>query len=277
MNGWLGQAPLKISERPSLGWHSPSARGVYQPPPIRLPFKQPASLGRTYRDLPPLKRMGDDSSIFSPSLGTSFLMVAGGVAGLYFSAILPQPADSIAKGLGIAVTAWGGYSIVTRLFGSSTPQVDNKATAEAPPTATMSPEAFAKVSAQIIYPLPDTLPKIQSDWLAPDYFEIKVVWRNDSDEVANFKYNIFAESCCAAGLYSPGQTSVQKLIDDSQVSGLQPHTESGAIPLKVELFQPPPKSNPQPTYKIYLHLNKIGPSGPVQASNTVIFGPFEYK
>jgi hypothetical protein len=214
----------------------------------------------------------------SPSIGTSFLLIAGGAAGLYLTAVVPPPADSIMKAVGIGAMAWGTYSLVTKFFGDSTKQIDNKSDAEAPPTKTMSPEAFAKVRGQIIFPLTDTLPKIESDWLSPaDYFNIKVVWRNDSDEVANFKYNIFAESCCAAGLYSPGQTSVQKLVNDSQVSGLQPHTESGAIPLKVDLFQPPPKGKAQPTYKIYLHLNKIGPSGPTQASDTAVFGPFEWK
>jgi len=275
MNGWLGQAPVRSVRGPALGWQSPTAVGMYRPPPLKMPMApvvaravpQPVQLSAA--------ELGDDSSPWSPSLGTSFLLLAGGGAALYFSVALPSPADSIAKGLGIAAAAWGGYNLVTKLFGPSVPQVDNKAKAEAPPTATMSPEAFAKVSGQIIFPLPDTSPKIQSDWLAPEYFEIKVVWRNDSDEIANFKYNILAEACCAPGLYVQGQTSTLKIIDDSQVTGLQPHTESGAIPLKVELFQPPAKAGANPTYKIYLTLQKIGPSGPVPAGDSVIFGPFE--
>lgn len=285
MNGWLGQAPLKTVERPALGWHSPSAQGLYRPPPIKFPVKLAPSLGTPYRDLPTNKRMGDDSSFLNPSVGTSFLMMAGGVAGLYFSTVFPSPMDSVAKGLGISVAAWGGYSLVSRLFGGAgSTELDAKRKSDTTPMAIMSPEAFDKVSGQIILPLTDTVPEIQSDWFTSDYFEIKVLWRNDSNEVGNFKYNILAKSVSGPGLPIPGQTVLEKIIDDSQMTGIPPHLESGATPLKVELFQPPQGGSAAPlsksgksTYKIYLRLQKIGPSGPVPVGNSVAFGPFDYK
>lgn len=283
MNGWLGQASLKGVERPSLGWHSPTARGIYKPAPIKLPLKRSALFGLSHSE-PASKRMGDDSSIFSPSIGTAFLMTVGGLAGLYFSPALPTPADSVMKGLGIGLAGWGGYNLFTKFFGGpSGPELDNKAKAEATPIVMMSPEAFAKVSGQIILPLPDTIPQVQSDWFTPEYFEIKTLWRNDSKEVGNFKYNILAESVSAPGMWIPGQTSIQKIINDSQVSGLLPGAETGSTPIKVELFQPPQPGSiakaygAKSTYKIYLQLQKIGPSGTVPAGNTMTFGPFDYK
>jgi hypothetical protein len=224
-----------------------------------------------------------DGSILSPSLGTSFLLTAGGVASLYFSGVLPSPADSILKGLGIAAAAWGGYNLATQLFGGSGPQIDRKAKAEAPPTPTMSPGALAKVSGQIITPLTNTIPPLQAELFGPMYFEIKVLWRNDSAEEANFKYNILAESVSAPGAWIPGQTSLSRIIDDSAVEGLGKGTESGAIPLRVELFQPPQPGSiakvygVESTYKIYLQLQKLTPSGPEPTGEAVVFGPFDYK
>lgn len=284
MNAWLGPVALRLSESLPLGRHSQSARGLYKPPPMRLPMKPSPFLGLTNSARHQATRLGDESSFMSPSIGTSFLLIAGGVAGLYLSVLAPAPADSVMKGLSIASTAWGAYSLVTKFFGSSTPQVDNKAKAEAAPMTTMSPEAFAKVNGQIIFPLPDSIPAAQSDWFVPEYFEIKVIWRNDSDEVANFKYNVLAQSVSAPGIPIPGETLLSKVIDDSQVAGLLPHTETGATPLKVEFFQPPQpgsaakfSSSGKSTYKIYVQLQKIGPSGPVPVGNAVAFGPFPYK
>lgn len=283
MNGWLGQAPVKASESPSLGWHFQSARGLYKPPSIRLPLKRMPSLGLGYPALPPAKRMGDDSSFMSPSIGTSFLLLAGGAAGLYFSVVAPPPADSVVKGLGIAAMAWGGYNLVTKFFGGSPPKIDNKTNAEAASIPILSPEAFAKISGQIIFPLPGTVPQVQSDWFVSDYFDIKVVWHNGSDKVANFKYNILAESVSAPGMWIPGQTSLQKIIDDSQVGPIAPGQESGAMPLRVTLFQPPQPGSTakiygnKSTYKIYLQLQKIGPSGPEPVGDSVWFGPFDYQ
>lgn len=235
--------------------------------------------GPSYR--PPPLRLADGGSFANPGFAGSLMFIAGGIGGFYVSDVFGSPLSSVAKGLSIIAAGWGVYTLMTGFSGGA-PSVDIKRTPEAPPAKSMSPEAFALVSGRIIDPASGTLPPVKSDWFVAPHFDIKAVWRNGSDkEVGNFKYNILVYSI-AEGAQEGGPGYVRKIVGDSQIGGLLPGQESGAIPISIDLIKPEPppisKFYRQPRYfKMYLQLQKIGLESDIPVGDLVEYGPFDYN
>jgi len=144
----------------------------------------------------------------------------------------------------------------------------------------LSQEAFSKISGSIIYPASGK-PELTTDgFFGPTGFNIQVLWKNDSNEMATFPYHVLAYSVAAPGIPSDGKTWIRSIAYDSSAIKLAPGSMSPPIPIFVKLIPPPEKGVEafgKSVYYMDLQLEKIDANSAVLVGGPVRFGPFDFK
>jgi hypothetical protein len=188
MKGWLGQAPLKGVERPSLGgWGSRDGLGLFKPPTLRLPFKPTGpGLGlNTIQSFPEITSLTEQPAPntltgFSPQgIKQGVLIGLGGAGITYLSRFLPGAGEMAAMVGGVSLMGFGIYKLYDAITGSDSPSIQSFQT-----PVDQQVNDVAAISGKILEPSDKGQAELSSKWTslfdAKRTFKIKFIVSNAS-------------------------------------------------------------------------------------------------